>query len=202
MKLLILGAGGHGRVVADVAKLSGRYDEILFYDDADQNHVKVPLKGKIKGLGDATEDTDAFVAIGDNDTRAKITEYVRKKGFKIATLIHPSAVISDDAEIGEGTVIMANSVVNNGAIIGEGVIINTAATVDHDCKVENYVHISPGAHLAGTVSIGEKTWVGIGASISNNLSICSGCMIGAGAVAVRSITESGVYVGIPAEKRL
>ena len=102
--------------------------------------------------------------------------------------------------LGTGTLVAAGAVINPGAVIGDGCIINTCASVDHDCVLEDFVHRAVGAHVAGTVSIGAGTWIGAGATVSNNLQICGGCMIGAGAVVIKSITESGTYVGVPAEK--
>lgn len=102
MNLLIIGAGGHGRVVANIAKLTGKYDDILFFDDASQSHVKVPLSGRIRDIEKHTVNADAFVAIGDNRVREQIVAFTSGKGFKIAALIHPSAIISENTDIGDG----------------------------------------------------------------------------------------------------
>lgn len=198
-KLLIVGAGGHGRVVADIARLSGKYDQIAFIDDADMQYSGgLQVIGKIADIDQWLNKCEIFVAIGDNQTRRYVMSTLENKDARISTLIHPAAVISSDVIIGVGSVVMANAVINSGSRIGKGVIVNTAASVDHDNEIHDYAHISPGAHLAGSVKISEDTWIGIGAIVSNNLSICKNCMIGAGAVVIKNITIPGTYVGVPA----
>lgn len=200
-KLLIIGAGGHGRVVADIAKLSEKYQEIGFADDAEiDTSGEIKVVCRVKEIDPLQNDRDVFVAIGDNQTRERLTSELIEKGAKIATLIHPTAVIAEGVEIGEGTVIMANVVINCGTRIGKGVIVNTAATVDHDNVLCDFVHISPGVNLAGMVWIDRGTWIGIGAVVSNNVRICGGCVIGAGATVLRDIYESGIYVGLPTKR--
>ncbi len=190
MKLTIIGASGHGRVVADIAKRCG-YDEIVFLDDDES--LKFCGSYPVVGKTDKTVDNDVFVAIGNSEIRRRLSE-----GRKPVTLIHPDAVIADDVEIGAGTVVMAGAVINPGTKIGRGVIINTSSSVDHDCEISDYCHVSVGAHLCGTVSLGESTWVGAGSIVSNNVNICGGCMIGAGAVVIKDIDKMGTYVGVPA----
>lgn len=194
-RLLIIGASGHGKVIADIAVKCG-YKDIVFLDD--NENVKecagFPVIGKVSDA--VTMEEDKIVAIGNAEIRQKI----QSKLSNLVTLIHPNAVVSRRVQIGEGTVIMAGAVINSDVIIGKGCIINTGASVDHDCKLEDFVHVSVGAHVAGTVAIGRKTWIGAGATISNNVSICGHCMIGAGAVAVKDIIEPGTYVGAPVKK--
>ncbi len=192
-KLTIIGASGHGKVVADIAKLND-YDVIEFLDDDESvsNCGGYPVIGKT----DKEVDGDVIVAIGNAEIRKRLSE-----NKKLVTLIHPDAVIADDIEIGDGTVVMAGVVINSGAKIGKGVIVNTSSSIDHDCRIGDYCHISVGAHLSGTVNVGDNTWIGAGATISNNVNICSECMIGAGAVVVQSIAEPGTYLGVPARKR-
>lgn len=194
-RLVIIGASGHGKVIADIAVKCG-YKDILFLDD--NENVKecagFPVIGKVSDA--VTMEDDKMVAIGN----AEIREKIQSQLSNLVTLIHPSAVVSRRVEIGKGTVVMAGAVINSDVIIGKGCIINTGASVDHDCKLEDFVHVSVGAHVAGTVAIGRKTWIGAGATISNNVSICGHCMIGAGAVAVKDIIEPGTYVGAPVKK--
>lgn len=195
-QLIIVGASGHGKVVADIARLKG-YQTIVFLDDDPEIKQcgRYPVVGR---SSDAKEiEGDVFVAIGNAKTRQRIQRSVDFK--RIVTLIHPNAVVSD-ARIGHGTAIMAGAVINPGAVVGEGCIINTSSSVDHDCRVGGYTHIAVGAHIAGSVEIGDETWIGAGATVSNNVSICPGCMIGAGSVVVEDITEPGTYVGVPARK--
>lgn len=192
-KLVIIGAGGHGRVVADIAGLNG-YDDIIYLDDAD-----VPLaSGKVSDYVKYISIADFIVAIGNNRIREKIQTMLMNSGCKVVTQIHPNAVIGSNIEIGTGTVVMAGVVVNTGARIGDGVILNTCCSVDHDCTIDDYCHISVGAHLAGSVTVEKKTFICVGATVINNISICEECVIGAGAVVVRNITVQGIYKGVPA----
>lgn len=193
-KLVIVGASGHGKVIADIAVKNG-YEEIVFLDDNPmlKECAGFPVVGKTSL---ATEiEGDKIVAIGNAEIREKIQSKI-----DTVTLIHPDAVISRRVEIGKGTVVMAGAVVNSDVEIGRGCIINTCASVDHECVIRDYVHISVGVHVAGNCLIGNKTWIGVGASVSNNVKICSNCTIGAGAVVVNNITLSGVYIGIPAKE--
>ncbi len=197
-QLIIIGAGGHGKVVADIAKKNG-YNNIAFLDDRES---MTECNGyKVIGSTDQYDkyDCDFFVAIGNATTREKIILKLLNGNKSVSTLIHPDAVIGENVKIGVGTVIMAGAVINPATIIGDGCIINTCASVDHDNNIGDYVHVSVGAHTAGTVTIDNYSWVGIGAVISNNISICSNCMIGAGAVVVNNLTESGTYIGVPAK---
>ena len=192
-RLLIYGASGHGKVIADIAKKGG-YSDILFYDD-DREKEQI---GEYKILHDFPEgDFDAIIAVGDNKTRQILSE---KLEDRLVTLIHPSAVVADDVTIGKGTVIMAQAVINPGTKIGKGVIINTCSSVDHDNVIEDFVHISVDAHTAGTVMIKNRTFIGIGASVTNNISISEDVIIGAGAAVVKDINEKGVYAGVPAKR--
>ena len=199
-KLLIIGASGHGKVIADIALATKKYREITFADD-DENISECmgfPVIGKVSDLKRWMPEYEMIVAIGNAKTRRRIMEQIVNDGGTIATLIHPKAVVSDYATIGTGTVVMPGAVINAGTVLGKGCIVNTSASVDHDCTLEDYVHVSVGAHLAGTVSVGACTWVGIGAVVSNNIHICGNCMIGAGAVVVKDIDVPGTYVGVPA----
>ena len=197
-QIVIIGASGHGKVVADIARNNG-YTKILFLDDkenlAECGGYKVV--GKINDF--INYDCDFFVAIGNSSIRQKIQIELENSNKSIVTLIHPSTTIADTVEIGNGTVVMAGAVINSSTQIGKGCIINTCSSVDHDNIIGDYVHISVGAHTAGTVVIGNSTWLGIGAVVSNNLTICDNCMIGAGSVVVNNLTESGTYIGVPAK---
>ena len=198
--LIIIGAGGHGKVAADIAFKVG-YENIIFFDNNDS--IKECSGFQVLGKSDMTKKYkcwDFFVAIGNADRRQKIFEILNEKECNIVSLIHPNAVISRRVKIGKGTAVMAGAVINSDAVIGDGCIINTASSVDHDCVVEDYAHISVGAHLSGSVRVGQKTWIGAGATVSNNIRICGGCMVGAGAVVIKNIDETGTYVGVPAVK--
>lgn len=197
--LVIIGASGHGKVIADIAEKNG-YTEIVFLDDDPSvkscGHYKV-----IGGCNDALifKNADFIVGIGNAKTRRKIQSGLIDAGLHIVSLIHPAASIASKVEIGIGTVVMAGAVINPYTKIGRGCIINTCASVDHDCCISDFVHVSVGAHVAGTVSIGEETWIGAGATVSNNIDICGECTIGAGAVVIKNIETVGTYIGVPAQ---
>ena len=201
-KLIIIGASGHGKVVADIAIKMNKWQSIAFLDDDES--IKASMGFEVMGkTADAfiyKNEADFFVAIGNNATREKVQEKLIEQGLNVVSLIHPSAVIGTDVEIGIGSVVMAGVVINSSSRIGLGCIINTSSSLDHDNVIEDYVHISPGVNMAGTVSVGKGSWLGIGSIISNNVNICSGCKVGAGAVVVKDITETGTYIGVPVRK--
>lgn len=194
-RLIIVGAGGHGRVVADIAVKNG-YTEIGFLDDhATGKCMEFPIWGTsadIVGMDDGS--TDFVIGIGNNAVRERIA---RTNDVNWVTLIHPSATVAIGVRIGKGSVVMAGAVINACATVGEHCIVNTSAVVEHDNVIEDYVHVSPGARLGGMVRIGRLTHVGIGATVINNVDICEGCIIGAGAVVIRSLQTAGTYVGVP-----
>lgn len=197
-KIIIIGAGGHGKVVADIASENG-YDNIVFLDDNEAINTcgGYPVIGRTSAVEGIEADT--IVAIGNAEIRRRIQESIDEK--YLVTLIHPDAVVAKDTSVGIGTVIMAGAVINPGTTVGKGCIINTCSSVDHDCNVGDFVHISVGTHLCGLVTIGNEAWIGAGATISNNVSICRKSIVGAGAVVVENIEEVGTYIGIPARKK-
>ena len=197
-KLIIVGAGGHGKVIADIAMKNG-YTDICFIDDSAIGEVLgFPIIGRTADLPKMNDSaTDFVIAIGNNKVRQAIAE---SYDVNWVTLVHPSAQIAVDVVIDVGTVVMASAVVNPSAKIGKHCIINTGVIVEHDNVIEDYVHISPRAVLGGVVHIGSLTHVGIGATVKNVIDICQDCVIGAGAVVVKNIEKSGTYVGVPARK--
>lgn len=199
-QVIVIGASGHGKVVADIVRRSGN-TLLGFLDDNETLSPEIagiPVLGKVADYA-RYPDVSFVIGIGSSAIREKIV--CQLDGVRWYTAIHPSAVISAlDMQIGVGSVIMANAVINPSAHIGEHCIINTAAVVEHDNRIGDFTHISVGAKLGGTVSVGAHTWVSIGATVSNNVSICDHCMIGAGAVVIHNIKESGTYVGVPARK--
>lgn len=201
-KLLIIGASGHGKVVADIAIKMNRWREITFLDDDEKLKSVMGIKvlGKTTEIQKYINDYDIFVGIGNNDTRKMIQMKLEEQNASIPVLIHPNSIIGMDVEIGKGTVVMAGTVINPSVKVGKGCIINTASTIDHDSVIDDFVHISPGVHLAGMVKIGEKSWLGIGSTVINNINIVGECTIGAGSVVVKDITKSGTYIGIPAKQ--
>ena len=198
--VVIIGAGGHAKVIADIILCSG--DNLVgFLDDDVSKQGQTIYKdhkviGRIEGYSNF-RDCSFIIAIGDNKTRAKIAEELKVDWY---TAIHPSAVIADTVKIGVGTVVMAGVVINVDTIIGKHCIINTSATIDHDNIIGDFVHISPGAHLAGTVSIGDYSWIGIGVVVINNINISKDIIVGANSTVLKNIGEFGTYVGVPARK--
>jgi sugar O-acyltransferase (sialic acid O-acetyltransferase NeuD family) len=200
-KLLILGAGGHGKVVSEIAQLMKQWEEIAFLDDREDisEVLGIPIVGKLADLLALRSEYEyAFVAIGSNTARLKWTEKLSHHGFKIPILMHPSSTVSAKSFIEEGTVIMAGAVINPDTKIGRSCIINTASTIDHDCILQGGVHTSPGTHLGGTVKIGERTWICIGATIINNINIGCGSVIAAGAVVTKDVPSNVLVAGVPA----
>lgn len=191
----MIGASGHGEVVADIARLNG-YTDIYFLDD-DQSKRYCGRYDVVGTTDEVPRGQEAFVAIGNAKIRKK---FCQRYYNQLVTLIHPSAVIAENVKIGRGTVIMAGAVINPGSVIGDGCIVNTSSSVDHDNVIGEYSHISVGSHLAGTVHVGENCWIGIGTVVSNNINICSDVIVGAGATVIRDITEQGTYIGVPAHK--
>ena len=198
--VIIIGAGGHGKVIADIIESNGNYVK-GFLDDNDnvqgKSIIGFPVLGKTADYVNY-QDCEFVIAVGNPNVRQKIADALDVKWH---TAVHPRAVISKlDVEIGEGTVIMANAVVNPSAKIGKHCIINTGAVVEHDNILRDYVHISPNAVLSGTVTVGKATHIGAGACTKQVINIAPNCIIGAGSVIVKDITESGTYVGNPARK--
>ena len=199
--VIIIGAGGHAKVIADIILSSG--DNLVgFLDDDDAKQGKVIYKEYrvIGKVSDSFKYKDKYfvVAIGDNRVRAEITDKYDELNWY--TAIHPKVVIADTVKIGDGTVIMAGVVINPDTTIGRHCILNTACSVDHDNIIGDYVHVSPGASLAGTVSVGDYSWICIGATVINNVGIVKNVVLGAGATATDNIDEPGIYIGTPARR--
>lgn len=203
MRLAILGAGGHGKVVADTAEACG-WKEVVFFDDSWPQLTRCgvwPVLGDSACLRNTLSQFDGVVvAIGDNKTRLRITLELQASGAKIATVVHPRANISRYAEIAAGSVIFAGVSVNAGAVVGQAAILNTGCNVDHDCRLGQGCHVSPGASLAGAVVLGDLCWVGIGASIRQCIHIGSAVVIGAGAAVVANVMDNVTIVGVPARR--
>jgi sugar O-acyltransferase (sialic acid O-acetyltransferase NeuD family) len=199
--LAILGASGHGKVVADTAECCG-WQSIEFFDDAWPQISSIGIwsvVGTTKDLLNRVQEFDGvLVAIGNNRTRQRKIEELKASGAQFPLLVHPSSIISRYAKIGVATVIFASVVVNAYASVGEGAILNTGCSVDHDCILGAGVHISPGARLAGAVTVGDGSWIGIGACVKQMVSIGANVMVGAGAAVVCDIPDNMTVGGIPA----
>ena len=198
-KVVIIGASGHAKVIADIVIKSG--DEVIgFLDDNTKlpdSIIGYPYLGTIDKYHEYAEECCFIIGIGDNSIRKKIAEKINVNWY---TAVHPSAQLAIDTKIGEGTAVMASAVINTSAQIGKHCIINTGAVIEHDNRICDYVHISPNTALCGTVSVGEMTHIGAGTTVKNNISICDNVVVGAGSVVVKDITEHGTFFGVPAKK--
>ncbi|MGB9792450.1 MAG: acetyltransferase [Thermacetogeniaceae bacterium] len=198
-QVVVIGAGGHGKVVAEAAAAAG-YEVLGFFDDFAESSPleKYPLLGRIADLREkAARGVLSVIAVGDNRRRCELAAEI--SGYaRFATVIHPTAVVAESAQIGEGTVVMPHVTVNACAVIGRHVILNTSCVVEHDCVVGDYAHISPGAVLCGGVRLGAGVQVGAGAVVIPGCSIGSWSVVGAGSAVVSDIPEGVVAVGVPA----
>lgn len=188
--ITLYGAGGHCKVILDILKSIGR-SVTLVVDDNPKGDTFMGIPSCIpQGSYDK-----AIVTIGNCQIRKKVVGKIHVNEF--LTAVHPFTCVSQNSEIGEGTVVMQGGIIQSGASIGSHCIINTKASVDHDCKIGNFVHIAPGATICGEVEIGECTWVGAGAVVKQQIKIGKNCMIGVGAVIIRDIPDNAVVVGNP-----
>lgn len=200
-RLAIIGARGHGKVVADVAIQSG-WKEIFFFDDAWPS-LKFngiwPIHGDSRSLFAFFDDFDGIViAIGNNSIRLEKSYEIENVTNKLVALKHPTAYIANNVSIGNGSVIFAGAIIQPETSIGVSCIVNTAATIDHDCLLKDGVHVAPGSHIAGGVSIGKCSWIGLGSTVNQNLSIGAGVIVGAGAAVINDISDNKIVVGVPA----
>lgn len=200
--LAILGASGHGKVVADAAEACG-WQEIVFYDDAwpelQANGPWTVRGGTSELLGQLNDFDGVVVGIGNNPIRADKQQSLLSAGARLVSVVHPAAVVSAYASLQPGTVVFANAVVNACAEVGAGCIINTGAVVEHDCALGDFSHISPNAVLAGGVSTGRLAWVGACASVRQLLRVGDSAVVGMGAVVTKDVMGSTVVVGNPAK---
>jgi sugar O-acyltransferase (sialic acid O-acetyltransferase NeuD family) len=205
MKILIIGAGGHGQVVADILlrmkEQDAPVDLIGFLDDNAGLHnqciLSIPVLGSVKHLSDIPHDS-VIVAVGDNRRRQTIFNELLSRGEKLTIARHPRAVISPFTTIADGTMICAGVVINPATNIGCNVILNTGSTIDHHNEIGDHVHIAPGAHLGGDVCVGAGSLVGIGATVMPGRRIGEDCIIGAGALVQKDIPDGSMAIGVPA----
>jgi sugar O-acyltransferase (sialic acid O-acetyltransferase NeuD family) len=203
VSVLILGAGGHAKVVADVLELSGT--DIAGYLDDDprligERLLGYPVLGPIASLA-AHAPTGLIVGVGSNDARRRIVERVGDSARELwINAIHPRAVVAASARraLGQGILIGAGAVVNPDTRVADHVIVNTGATVDHDCDLGVFAHIAPGCHLAGNVTVGAGTLIGIGSTVIPGIHIGARSIVGAGSVVVRDVPDGVTAKGVPA----
>ena len=194
-KLAIIGAGGHGKVIGEIASLN-KYEVINFFDDRIDEIKEFPftINGNLDYLKYHINDFDSFfIAIGKNEVRFEMMEWLKKHNVNIANLIHPKSIVSKFSSLGKGICIMANAVINPGSVIKEGVIINTSASIDHDCIIEEYAHISPNSTLSGAVKIGKFTHLGSGTSVHPKITIGNNVKIGVGSKIFKDIPDNIVF---------
>jgi sugar O-acyltransferase (sialic acid O-acetyltransferase NeuD family) len=205
-RLYIIGAGGHGKVVADAALLQEIWDDIYFVDDSYPSLTSVmglKVVAKTNSLDQFCDPySEAIVAIGDNESRQRLQEHCIAHGMPLATVIHPRAVVAKSAHIKSGTVVFAGAVINAEAQIGHAVIVNTSAVIEHDCVVGDWSHICPKVGCAGGAQVGSHVWVGMGATIIQNVIIGDYAKVGAGAVVLRDVGNHQQVVGVPARERV
>jgi len=204
MNLVIIGAGGHGRVVLDVLRSMGRF-HVLGFIDADSGKsggevMGVPILGPIHLLQKLRKQDvrGAIVAIGDNRIRKTYADQVLESGLELINAIHPSAVISQTAKIGRDVLVAAGGIIGTEALISDDVIINTGAVVDHECQIARAAHIGPAAALAGRVEVGEAAFIGIGAKVVPCMKIGAHAIVGAGAVVIEDVPAGATVAGVPA----
>ena len=198
--LALVGAGGHGKVVADLAEACGY--AVIFFDESYPQKKFIehwPIEGAFSDLlAQRNIYKNALVSIGNNSTRENLIKQLVQAGFNLPTLIHPTAVVSRYANIASGCVVFSQAVINAFAVVGKGCIINTGAIIEHDCVISDAVHISPNVSLAGGVIIGKNSWIGIGAAIKQQIEIGENVIVGAGSVIIKNTIDAVTVVGNPA----
>jgi sugar O-acyltransferase (sialic acid O-acetyltransferase NeuD family) len=205
MRILIIGAGGHGRVVADAiieARRAGAHVEPVGFLDDDTSrtgrvHGSVPVVGGLDARARVPHDA-VIVAIGDNATRARVTAAMETAGERLAVSRHPTAIVAADVEMSAGSMISAGAQIMTGTRLGRGVIVNTGAIIDHDATIGDWAHVAPGVVVGGDVVIGAGTLVGLGARVLPGVRIGKHATIGAGAVVLTDVPDDTTYAGVPA----
>lgn len=203
-RIIIIGAGGHGRVVADALRRMrprGEGVPIGFADDRKALHgqeiMGLPVLGGIECLDRHAHDR-VIVAIGDCATRARLYHLLTVKGERFASVQHESSVIGSEVYFGPGTMVLAGVIVNTGTHVGSNVILNTGCVLEHDNTVGDHVHIAPRATLGGEVTVGSSSLIGIGATVLPRLSIGERSVVGAGALVVEDVRSDVKVKGVPA----
>ena len=205
LPIIIIGAGGHAKVVIEALRQAGN-NVVGVFDTDDAKHGKDVLGVKVLGdesamFGFDPDNSQLANGLGPIELRRTIFERFRDKEFRFVTVRHPSAVIADSAIVREGAQIMAGAVVQPGVTLGENALVNSRASVDHDCGIGKHVHVAPGATLAGGVHVGDGSLVGAGATVLENVRIGEACIVGAGAAVVSDVADGTTVVGIPARPR-
>ncbi len=204
-KVLVYGAGGHGKVVADILLACKDLRLAGFVDDRPElqstSVLGLPVLGDGHWLQQEAGKMRLAVAlgVGDNCARQRVAEKCLAWGMELVTLVHPSANVSESAQLGAGTVVMAQAVINPDAVSANGVIVNTAAVVEHDVMIQEYAHVCPNATMGGASRLGKFSQLGIGAVVIQSVHVGSYTIVGAGAVVVRNIPDGVIAFGVPAQ---
>ena len=199
-KVVVIGGGGHAKVVISVLRLCG-YQPVVVLDDFEAlwgtNLLGVPVRGPISSADPKSYDK-GIIAVGRNDARQELAAH-----FKLSwvTVVHPTAWVDASVELGAGTVVFAGAMIQPGTVIGEHAIVNTGATIDHDCQIGNFVHVAPGVHLAGNVTLGEGSFMGIAAAAIPGVQIGEWTIVGAGGIVIDNLPARAVAYGVPARPR-
>lgn len=204
MKSIIIGSGGHAKVIIDAINKGGHYDIIGLIDDfreIGETTLGIPVVGKVNDVEAHNEiGCSWIIAIGDNKSRHKVYSKLMELRLNYINVIHPSAIIGGDVEIGVGNFIAAGVIINSGTTIGNHCIINTGAQLDHDNKLDDFISIAPKAALAGNVSIGRGTYIGMGANIKEKIAIGRQSIIGAGSMVLQDVPRFKVAYGNPCKE--
>jgi len=195
-RLVVLGAGGHAKVVLATAIAAG-FEVVGVLDDDpakwEQTVLGVPVTGPIRKV--TSEEVSVVLGVGDNQSRERLAGL----GLRWTSVIHPSALVHPSVEIGSGTVVFAGAVIQPDVVIGEHSIINTGATVDHDCVLGAFVHVAPGVHLSGGVKLGNGVFLGIGSAAIPGVTVGDWTVVGAGGIVVEDLPPGVTAVGVPAK---
>ncbi len=206
-KIVIIGGGGHAKVIASILKKLNTF-EVLGYTDTNDCGLLLGFQylgadtilSSLRTRYSACSAVIGVGYLGKGNIREQIVERLGIFGFELPAIISPGALINEEVEVGDGTVIMDGAVINSGTRIGRYCIINTRASIDHDCTIGDLTHIAPGVVLSGGVNVGARTLIGVGASVVQYKNISESCIIGAGAVVVTDCLDNGTYLGVPAKK--
>lgn len=209
VRVVGLGAGGHAAVLIEALRAAGGYDIVGLTDPRSElwgtSLLGVPVLGGDDELQRQYDRSvsHAFIGVGgasDTGPRRRLHELAQAHGFELASIVHPTAVVSPSARVGAGATLLPNAVVNAQAQLGENVLVNTGAIIEHDCRIGDHVHVATGARLASGVVVGAGAHVGAGSTVLEGRSIGSGAVVGAGAVVTRDVEPASVVVGVPARR--
>lgn len=209
IKVIVIGGGGHAKVVISILKKLSPFSILGYLDVADKGKILgVKYFGNdsiLKDIRKKNQRCAAVIGVGNvslSHPRKDIYKRLKDLQFELPAIISPQAIVNEDVRMGEGTVVMDGAVINSGTTIGQAAIINTHSSIDHDCVIGDFVHIAPGVVLSGGVKIGKNCLVSCGSQVIQSVTIGDNCLIGAGATVVENCIEPGVYLGTPAKRKV